>query len=140
MSGAGNYRRIDGGQAASLVEVSPARAGRSTDAIVGGRSEAPNWIRAHGRRRRGNWTFEQFLRYATRRRGFLVASLLVGFVVGVAYRAFLDEANSRSVANYLRSGFDGLCIAWAAWAVQTGIRFGRPVPPRRGAETIAARG
>ena len=34
----------------------------------------------------------RFLRYATRRRGFLVASLLVGFVVGVAYRAFLDEA------------------------------------------------
>ncbi|MGB3584098.1 MAG: hypothetical protein WBA40_23725, partial [Roseiarcus sp.] len=66
----------------------------------------------------------RFLRYATRRRGFLVASLLVGFVVGVAYRAFLDEADSRSVANYLRSGFDGLCIAWAAWAVQTGFASG----------------
>ena len=30
----------------------------------------------------------------------------------------------RSVANYLRSGFDGLCIAWAAWAVQTGFASG----------------
>ena len=59
----------------------------------------------------------RFLRYATRRRGFLVASLLVGFVVGVAYRAFLDEANSRSVANYLRSGFDGLCMSYAGKSV-----------------------
>ena len=31
-----------------------------------------------------------FLRYATRRRGFLVASLVVGFVVGVAYRGLVD--------------------------------------------------
>ena len=59
----------------------------------------------------------RFLRYATRRRGFLVASLLVGFVVGVAYRAFLDEADSRSVANYLRSGFDGLCMSYAGKSV-----------------------
>ena len=68
----------------------------------------------------------RFLRYATRRRGFLVASLLVGFVVGVAYRAVLDEADLRSVANYLRSGFDGLCIAWAAWAVRLDSLCGGP--------------
>ena len=66
----------------------------------------------------------RFLRYATRRRGFLVASLVVGFVVGVAYRGLVDAPESRSLANYLRSGFDGLCIAWAAWAVQTGFASG----------------
>jgi class 3 adenylate cyclase len=66
----------------------------------------------------------RFLRYATRRRGFLVASLVLGFVVGVAYRGLVDAPESRSLANYLRSGFDGLCIAWAAWAVQTGFASG----------------
>jgi len=65
-----------------------------------------------------------FLRYATRRRGFLAVSLLTGLVVGVAYRGLVDEADSRSFANYLRSGFDGLCIAWAIWAVQTGFASG----------------
>ncbi len=65
-----------------------------------------------------------FLRYATRRRDFLVVSLLTGLVVGVAYRAFIDEADSRNMANFLRSGFDGLCIAWAIWAVQTGFASG----------------
>lgn len=65
-----------------------------------------------------------FLRYATRRRGLLVASLIVGFIVGLAYRAFLDEPDSRSVANFLRSGFHGVCIAWAGWAVQTGFASG----------------
>jgi class 3 adenylate cyclase len=66
----------------------------------------------------------RFLRYATRRRGFLVVSLLTGFVVGVAYRAFIDDPDSRNMANFLRSGFDGLCIAWAIWAVQTGFASG----------------
>jgi hypothetical protein len=66
----------------------------------------------------------RFLRYATRRRGFLVASLLVGFVVGVAYRGLVDAPETRSFGNHLRSGFDGLCIAWAAWAVQTGFASG----------------
>jgi class 3 adenylate cyclase len=65
-----------------------------------------------------------FLRYATRRRGLLVASLLTGFVLGLAYRALIDEPDSRNMANFLRSGFDGLCIAWAGWAVQTGFASG----------------
>jgi class 3 adenylate cyclase len=65
-----------------------------------------------------------FLRYATRRRGFLVASMLIGFVVGVAYRGLVDEPESRNLANFLRSGFDGLCIAWVGWAVQTGFASG----------------
>jgi class 3 adenylate cyclase len=66
----------------------------------------------------------RFFRYATRRRGFLVASLLVGFVVGVAYRGLIDEPDSRNLANFLRSGFDGLCIAWVGWAIQTGFASG----------------
>jgi class 3 adenylate cyclase len=65
-----------------------------------------------------------FLRYATRRRGFMVTALLVGFVVGVAYRAVVDDPDSRNLANFLRSGFDGICIAWAGWAVQTGFASG----------------
>jgi class 3 adenylate cyclase len=64
-----------------------------------------------------------FLRSAARRRGFLAASL-IGFVVGLAYRAIFDEPDSRSAANYIRSGFDALGIAWAAWAVQTGFASG----------------
>jgi class 3 adenylate cyclase len=66
----------------------------------------------------------RFLRYATRRRGLLAASLLIGFVLGVAYRALFDDPDSRTAANSLRSGIEGLCIAWAGWAVQTGFAFG----------------
>jgi class 3 adenylate cyclase len=65
-----------------------------------------------------------FLHYATRRRGFLIVSLFVGFAVGLAYRGFVDDPDSRNVANFLRSGIDGLCIAWAGWAVQTGFASG----------------
>jgi class 3 adenylate cyclase len=65
-----------------------------------------------------------FLRHAVRRPGFLVASLIIGFVVGLAYRATFDDADSRDVANYLRSGFHGVGIAWAGWAVQTGFASG----------------
>ena len=65
-----------------------------------------------------------FLRYATRRGGLLIASLLTGLVVGVAYRGLIDDPDSRNLANYLRSGFDGFCIAWVGWAVQTGFASG----------------
>jgi class 3 adenylate cyclase len=65
-----------------------------------------------------------FLRYATRRRGLLAASLLVGFAAGVAYRALIDEPDSRTAANYIRSGLEGVGIAWAGWAVQTGFASG----------------
>ena len=45
-----------------------------------------------------------FLRSATRQTGRLVASLLGGFAVGVAYRFFLDPAGERDLANFVRSG------------------------------------
>jgi hypothetical protein len=62
-----------------------------------------------------------FPRRVLRRPGFLAASLLLGFVVGLAYRSIFDEADSRDLANYLRSGVHGVGIAWAGWAVQTGF-------------------
>jgi class 3 adenylate cyclase len=65
-----------------------------------------------------------FLRYATRRRGLLITSMIVGLIVGFAYRGLFDEPDSRNVANFLRSGFHGVCIAWAGWAVQTGFASG----------------
>jgi adenylate cyclase len=61
------------------------------------------------------------LRGAVRRPGFLAASLLIGFVAGLAYRSVFDEPDSRDLANYLRSAVHGAGIAWAGWAVQTGF-------------------
>jgi class 3 adenylate cyclase len=66
----------------------------------------------------------RFLRHAVRRPGFFAASLIIGFLIGVAYRGVFDVPDSRSVANYLRSGVHGIGVAWAAWAVQIGFASG----------------
>jgi class 3 adenylate cyclase len=55
------------------------------------------------------------------RRRRLVAAVLVaaiGFAVGIGYRFFIDNANERELANFLRSGLHGVGIALAGWAVQ----------------------
>jgi class 3 adenylate cyclase len=44
-----------------------------------------------------------------------------GFVVGIGYRAFIDEEATRELANYLRSGVHGVGIAVAGWIVQNGF-------------------
>jgi class 3 adenylate cyclase len=41
-----------------------------------------------------------------------------GFAVGIAYRAFLDDAAESELANYLRSGLHGVGIALAGWSVE----------------------
>jgi adenylate cyclase len=58
---------------------------------------------------------------ATRRRRFLGAAVVaaIGFAVGVGYRFFVDNADERELANYLRSGLHGVGIAMAVWLVQT---------------------
>jgi adenylate cyclase len=58
---------------------------------------------------------------ATRRRHFLTAAAVaaIGFAVGVGYRLFIDNADERELANYLRSGLHGFGIALAVWLVQT---------------------
>jgi adenylate cyclase len=57
---------------------------------------------------------------ATRRRRFLGAAVVaaIGFAVGVGYRFFVDNADERELANYLRSGLHGVGIAMAVWLVQ----------------------
>jgi class 3 adenylate cyclase len=60
-----------------------------------------------------------FVQSAARRPALLAASLISGFIFGIAYRHLLDPAVQRDIANYLRSGMHGVGIAFAAWAVQT---------------------
>ena len=55
------------------------------------------------------------------RRPRLVAAILiaaVGFAVGIGIRFYVDNADERELANYLRSGLHGVGIALAGWAVQ----------------------
>ena len=65
-----------------------------------------------------------FLRHATRRPGFLAASLITGFVVGLAYRAIFDPAAEQGLTDFLRSGLEGAGLAMAVVAVQTGFASG----------------
>jgi len=65
-----------------------------------------------------------FLRRAARQAGFIAASLLAGFVIGVIYRAAFDPADERTLANFLRSGFYGAGIALTIWTVQNGFAAG----------------
>jgi adenylate cyclase len=46
------------------------------------------------------------------------AILVVGFIVGVGLRLFIDDAAERDLANYIRSGLHGSGIAFAGWLVQ----------------------
>lgn len=62
-----------------------------------------------------------FLRYATQRPGLLIASIIAGFIAGIAYRSFIDTPDTRDLANHLRSGLHGIGIALAGWSVQAGF-------------------
>ena len=59
-----------------------------------------------------------FLRRAARQSGVLVATVIAGFISGLAYRAIFDLSDERDIANYLRSGFHGVGIFLTVWAVQ----------------------
>jgi adenylate cyclase len=65
-----------------------------------------------------------FLRRAARQAGFIAASLLAGFVLGVAYRVAFDAADERTLALFLRSGIHGAGIALTVWTVQNGFAAG----------------
>ena len=65
-----------------------------------------------------------FLRRASRQTDFIAASLLGGFVLGVAYRVVFDSADQRTLAFFVRSGIHGAGIALTIWAVQTGFDSG----------------
>jgi class 3 adenylate cyclase len=60
-----------------------------------------------------------FVRYVAQRLGLLAASLITGFIVGIAYRSLIDDAATRDLANYVRSGLHGVGIALTAGTVQT---------------------
>jgi class 3 adenylate cyclase len=62
-----------------------------------------------------------FVRSAARRPGLLATLLVIGFIVGVAYRLLVDPAAERDLANCLRSGLHGVGLSLALWAVQTGF-------------------
>ncbi len=65
-----------------------------------------------------------FLRQAARQRGFLVASVVGGFAVGVAYRVLFDPAAEGTFANFLRSGIHFAGLALIVLTVQTGFASG----------------
>jgi class 3 adenylate cyclase len=65
-----------------------------------------------------------FLRQVARQIGILIASLLAGFAVGVAYRFLFDPAGERDPANFFRSGLQGAGVALAVLAVQMGFASG----------------
>jgi adenylate cyclase len=62
-----------------------------------------------------------FLRYATQRLRLFAAFSIIGLLVGVAYRYFIDDPATRDFANYIRSGLHGVGIALTAWTVQAGF-------------------
>jgi adenylate cyclase len=53
-----------------------------------------------------------------RRFGPVSAILLLGFIVGVGLRWYIDDPVERDLANYVRSGLHGSGIALAGWIVQ----------------------
>ena len=62
-----------------------------------------------------------FVRYATQHLGLLAGLLITGFIVGIAYRALVDDPAERELANYVRSGLHGAGLALAVWTVQAGF-------------------
>ena len=50
--------------------------------------------------------------------GPATALLVIGFIVGMAFRLLMDEADEQDLANYVRSGLHGSGIAFAALIVQ----------------------
>ena len=58
--------------------------------------------------------------YSMRRWRLVAAALVaaIGFAAGIGYRFFIDNADEREFANYLRSGVHGVGIALAGWGVQ----------------------
>jgi len=48
--------------------------------------------------------------------------LVVGFIVGVGLRLFIDDAAEQGLANYVRSGLHGSGIAFAGWIVHDPLR------------------
>jgi adenylate cyclase len=50
--------------------------------------------------------------------GLVAVILFIGFIVGMGYRLFIDDAAERDFANFVRSGLHGSGIAFAGWIVQ----------------------
>jgi class 3 adenylate cyclase len=58
------------------------------------------------------------LRRAAQQRGWVIASLLAGFAVGVAYRGIVEQSEDRSFGMFLRSGVHGAGMGLTVWTVQ----------------------
>ncbi len=58
------------------------------------------------------------LRRAAQQRGWVIAAVLVGFAIGLAYRGMVDEPAERNFGMFLRSGLHGVGIALTVWTVQ----------------------
>jgi hypothetical protein len=48
--------------------------------------------------------------------------LIIGFIVGLGYRLFIDDAAERDFGNFVRSGLIGSGIVFAGWIVQKALR------------------
>ena len=48
-----------------------------------------------------------------------VSVAAIGFIVGITYRAYVDDTATQELANYMRSGVHGAGIAIAGWTVQS---------------------
>lgn len=66
-----------------------------------------------------------FLRYASRRIPYLAGLMLLGFLLGLAYRYHYDPGSERDLGNFLRSGLHGAGISLAAWTLQVGFAASR---------------
>ncbi len=73
-------------------------------------------VRDDGSPRRGRSILP---RYAVRRSGLGAAAMIGGFVIGIGYRALLDDPDQATLANFARSGFHGVGIGLTVWLVQT---------------------
>lgn len=68
-----------------------------------------------------------FVRYAARRPGVLIGSIVFGLVLGVAYRFAFDPDAERTLGYFLRSGAHGMGLGLTVWAVQTAGGVGGPL-------------
>ena len=68
---------------------------------------------------RPGWALSRsnFARHAAQRPGLLAATLIAGFVVGIAYRVLVDSTDTQDLTNYLRSGLHGVGFAFTGWVV-----------------------
>ncbi len=62
-----------------------------------------------------------FVQQAVQRSGLLVAFLIAGFGVGIAYRVLFNAPAEATLANFARSGIHGAGVGLTVWLIQVGF-------------------